>query len=358
MKNSNEMFNSLLERRDRYITEQRKKRKAVIRTAAPVCCLCLVVMLGVGIWQSGLSGQPDVPIQGETSGQIGSSVGGTTDTQSSSSPAKGDEPGQNSSSAGGAAVAQSPSSSAKDEYAVYTDSVKLPENTSGVEDMLGCLVYKGKVYTQSTLSARTRTGILAHAEQLVGEYVGEAKGTLDEWSSQEEWATEFASTYSGPVYKVNGYSEDFRLCIYVDFGGEQWLQLLDNYDGIGLNTGADLFEKRLHVTGNVESVTYRTHSDWNKGVSNYQDLVSVTEEQFEQFLTELCESPFVRISAKNDPNFYDDAETQGHLYLNMKDGSVIVLRLIEGGYVGCQNLNWIFVKMPGELFDLVLGACQ
>ncbi len=355
MKNSNEMFNSLLERRDRYIAEQRKKRKAVIRTATPVCCLCLVVMLGVSIWQSGLLGQPDVPIQGDTSGQIGGSVGGTSDTQSPSSPAKGDEPGQNSSSVGGASVAQSPSSSAKDEYAVYTDSVKLPENTSDVAmDVLGCIVYKGKVYTQSFYVNDIDSAI---AEKLVGEYVGEAKGTLDEWSSQEEYATEFASTYSGSVYKVNGYSEDFRLCIYVDFGDEQVLQFLDNYDGIGLNTGADLFEKRLHVTGNVESVTYRTHSDWNKRVSSYQDLVSITEEQFEQFLTELCESPFERIDYENNKGFYN-AETQGHLYLNMKDGTVIELRLIEGGYVGCHGLGWIFVKMPGELFDLVLGACQ
>ena len=319
MKNSNEMFNSLLERRDRYIAEQRRKRKAFIRTATPVCCLCLIVLLGVGIWQSGLLGQPDIPM-------------------------------------GSSSVDNSPSSTAKDEYAVYTDSVKLPENTSGAAfDMIGCLVYKGKVYTQSA----DANGIdnSAIAEKLVGEYIGEAKGTLDEWSSQEEWATEFASTYSGSVYKVNGYSEDFRLCIYENSGAERRLQFLDNYDGIGLNIGADLFENRLHITGNVESVTYCTHSDWNEGISYYQDLVGITAEQFEHFLTELCKSPFERIDHENNTGFYD-AKTQGHLYLNMKDGTVIELRLIEGGYVGCQNLGWIFVKMPGELFDLVLSACQ
>lgn len=305
-------MDSLLERRDRYIAEQRRKRKAVIRAATPVCCLCLAVMLGVGIWRSGLlERRPDTPIPRDT-------------------------PGQN-------------------EYAVYTDSVELPENTSGeVFDMIGCLVYKGKVYTQSADANDIDRS--AAAEKLVGEYVGEAKGTLDEWSTQEEWATEFASTYSGSVYKVNGYSEDFRLCI-VSSGVERRLQFLDNYDGIGLNIGADLFEKRLHITGNVERVTYRTHSDWNEGISCDQDLVGITAEQFEQFLTELCKSPFERIDHENNTGFYD-AETQGHLYLNMKNGTVIELRLIEGGYVGCQNLGWIFVKMPGELFDLVLSACQ
>ena len=141
-------------------------------------------------------------------------------------------------------------------------------------------------------------------------------------------------------------------------GDTQWLQFLDSYDGIGLNTGADLFEKRLHVTGNVESVTYKTHSDWNEGVpTSYRDLTGAAKEQFDDFLNELCNSPFERIDYTDNPGFYQ-AEKQGHLYLNMKDGTLIELRLIEGGYVGCQNLGWIFVKMPGDLFDTVLTACQ
>ena len=53
MKNSNEMFNSLLERRDRYIAEQRRRRKAVVRAVTPVCCFCFAVMIGVGIWRFG-----------------------------------------------------------------------------------------------------------------------------------------------------------------------------------------------------------------------------------------------------------------------------------------------------------------
>ncbi len=52
MKNSDEMFNSLLERRDRYIAEQKKKRKTVVSTAASVCCLCLAVLIGIGVWRS------------------------------------------------------------------------------------------------------------------------------------------------------------------------------------------------------------------------------------------------------------------------------------------------------------------
>ena len=135
------------------------------------------------------------------------------------------------------------------------------------------------------------------------------------------------------------------------------MQILDNYDGIGLNSGADLFEERLHITGNVESVTYRTHDDWEKQNSE-KPFTGVSEEDMNEFFRELCSSPFVRIDPERDPGFYERAETQGHLYLNMKDGTVVELRLLDGGYVGSESLGWVFVKMPGELFDAVLAACQ
>lgn len=327
MKTYEEKACSALKRIEEETEARRKKKRAMTKVLTPVMGLCLVAILGVGIWQSDILGQPDAVLSGDVPSQSESSDGDTLEDMSLSSP----------------------------EYAVYTDPVNLPENTSGVAvDMIGCLVYKGKVYTQS---ADFYQYDAVTAQQLVGEYVGEAKGTLDCWSSQEDWATEFASTYSGPVYKVKGYSEEFRLCIYVNQGQEEWLQILDNYDGIGLNSGADLFEERLHITGNVESVTYRTHDDWEKQNSE-KPFTGVSEEDMNEFFRELCGSPFVRIDPERDPGFYERAETQGHLYLNMKDGTVVELRLLDGGYVGSESLGWVFVKMPGELFDAVLAACQ
>lgn len=54
MKNCDEMVNSLLERRNRYDTEQKRKRKVITRTASSMCCVCLVALLGFGVWKSGL----------------------------------------------------------------------------------------------------------------------------------------------------------------------------------------------------------------------------------------------------------------------------------------------------------------
>ena len=51
MKNCEEMVNSLFERKDRYVAEQKKKRAVITRAVASVCCFSLVALLGFGLWQ-------------------------------------------------------------------------------------------------------------------------------------------------------------------------------------------------------------------------------------------------------------------------------------------------------------------
>ena len=65
MKNSNEMVNSLFERRERYKAEQKRKKSVITRTVTSTCCLCLVALLGIGVWQSGLFNTTQPPIVNE-----------------------------------------------------------------------------------------------------------------------------------------------------------------------------------------------------------------------------------------------------------------------------------------------------
>lgn len=51
MKNCDEMVNSLLERRDQYVTEQKRKRAVLTRTVTSMCCVCLIALLGFGMLQ-------------------------------------------------------------------------------------------------------------------------------------------------------------------------------------------------------------------------------------------------------------------------------------------------------------------
>ena len=52
MKSYEEVTNSLLERRDRYVVEQNRKRKKMMGATISMCCCCLVASIGFGVWQS------------------------------------------------------------------------------------------------------------------------------------------------------------------------------------------------------------------------------------------------------------------------------------------------------------------
>lgn len=49
MKSYEKVTNDLLERRDRYIADQKRKRKRAISITTPLCCLCIIALLGFGI---------------------------------------------------------------------------------------------------------------------------------------------------------------------------------------------------------------------------------------------------------------------------------------------------------------------
>lgn len=54
MKSCDEMVNSLLERREQYVAEQKREKKVLTRTVTSMFCVCLVSLLGFGMWQSGI----------------------------------------------------------------------------------------------------------------------------------------------------------------------------------------------------------------------------------------------------------------------------------------------------------------
>ncbi len=67
MKNCDEMVNSLLKRRGRYMAEQKKKREMLTRAVTSACCVCLVALLGIGMWHGVMSErQPPVTLGDST----------------------------------------------------------------------------------------------------------------------------------------------------------------------------------------------------------------------------------------------------------------------------------------------------
>ncbi|MDF2556239.1 MAG: hypothetical protein K0R71_67 [Bacillales bacterium] len=135
---------------------------------------------------------------------------------------------------------------------VKIPAIKLPKDLSNAK-MIGLIVYNGKVYKE----ARTEIDE-ENAKVILGDKLGITKGSLNEWSNQDAYTEEFASSIGiKSVFSVKGYDKDFRIMTYEEQDGKPYAEFFENLNGITLNSGEDVFGK-LKMAGNVTKAKYRT----------------------------------------------------------------------------------------------------
>ena len=104
MKDYRDIAEDIFERREQYIVRKIRRRKAFARTAASICCTCLVALLGFSMWKSGVFGTTQ-----DASGNIGTD--GLNDSTQENSNNRPSETGNN-----------NPSGSADAEIGNYPDN--------------------------------------------------------------------------------------------------------------------------------------------------------------------------------------------------------------------------------------------
>src|SRR5699024_6880084 len=151
-----------------------------------------------------------------------------------------------------------------DNGGVYIPEINIPENETTDVDMMGLIVYNGKIYTQTTAALNPES-----AESLLGEKLGTTKGNLNEWSNQKEYSTEFASSIGEEdVYSVKGYDDDYHIMAYSKSDGDVYAELFESFNDIKVNKGKDFFGK-LKLVDNVENAQYQSYSNWNNSINSY-----------------------------------------------------------------------------------------
>lgn len=82
MKNYDETINSVFERINEYEIEKKRKRKTVTKTVISLCCVCLVALLGIGVWQSDLfKPMPPTVLDDSNIGESNNSILQATDNK-------------------------------------------------------------------------------------------------------------------------------------------------------------------------------------------------------------------------------------------------------------------------------------
>ena len=353
------------ERYVRQASENEDRKKNPKPWAAVAACLFLAALGLVSVWflrerlQSQRHGEHVSAEYGEAE-TSGNAMEGSTDRTAEISTEQTESAGQSEGTEQSEGKGQA--------EGIYIPPLEIPESSGMAEmDMIAFVVYQGGIYTQNNYYTGEETEWL---ESLVGEYLGYAKGNIDEWSTQDEYATEFASSIPGDVYAVNGYDTSFRICVRQELEGADgkpivWIQFLDRLNGITIAKGEDLFEERLHLSGHIASIEWQDHDDWNYNRGNEQEA-SFDEADWDAFLEALDQGEFFnawmpeRSFYEDHPNssIYDNPN-QVHLILRMEDGTIVRLRLIEGGYVGYESVGWwYFVQMPEDEFNKIYDACE
>ncbi len=216
--------------------------------------------------------------------------------------------------------------------------ITLPEENA-VADMLAFFIYNGKSY-------------IAYEElpddSLKGKYIGKATGSIDEWTSSEDYI-DFSGSISGEIYSLKGYDSDFMLCI--DNGNGSITTYINN-NGINLTYGYELFRNRLNLKDNYTAVKYQTRDDW---YYNFDDPVEFNnKEAINAFIDALNDSRFMYsadIPVENEnSSIYEEKEIY-HIFFEMKDSTYVHLRLFDGGYVMFAGISDICVKMTDSDFN-------
>jgi len=231
--------------------------------------------------------------------------------------------------------------------------VTIPKTEISIEpnstaDLLAFFIYDGRLYVQYEW-------IHDHPE-LAGEYVGTATGNIDCFTPKKEYV-DFAGSVSGDFYTVDGFDPSFMLCMKYEDGS---VSTYINDNGMTLFRGSDLFEDRLHLSGNYSGVEYQTRHDWVKSLGNVKALSDESAGVIESFVEELNKGSFMYTDDmpldEGQKNIYD--REIYHLFFHMNNGMTIHLRLYDGGYVRFAGLIPVCVKMDTGTFNALVDLLE
>ncbi len=235
---------------------------------------------------------------------------------------------------------------------IIVPAVEIPDsqNTGIQARMLPLFVYKGRIYVQSATTFESPDGMTLNKDEVLslrGDHLGKTKGSIDEWSSQEDYAVEFASTIGeGDVYTVKGYDSSYRLMVYYDYqDGGFGCEIFDSFGGLYLNSGADYFNL-LNLKDNVVSYTWESYTSWNNGMNEVKE--ETADDAFNTFLNSLYAS--VPIGENMDMLTENtDYDSQKFVDIKTKDNLITSLRLFQGGYVYDSQVG--FFKVDEKAFN-------
>lgn len=193
-------------------------------------------------------------------------------------------------------------------------------------DMSGFFIYQGRLYAQMD--------VVEQGQDLVGEQLGESSGTIDEWTSEDQYL-EGTGSIGGPFYEVKGYDPKYLLCMVYDYG----VELFWNNCDITVSTGGDVLEEVFRLSDGIARAEFQSESDVQKDTGHMTTITRLN--QLAAWVNALDQAPALASTET------DMGQCLGHLYLTKADGVTVHLRLMGKDYVQvaelpdvCWQMEW------------------
>lgn len=241
-----------------------------------------------------------------------------------------------------------------------TDGYYIPgiQIENGGSDINACriptLVYKGRVYTAGNSNLTIEEGKALMGEKLgvtwnLSSYI-EDDGTSAGYIDLEK-LDDFAAFGEGEdVYTVKGYDDGFRLITYSNNENGEYLSLWECLNDMPLNDGNDLFGQ-MNIKGNLSSLKWDTFNNWNNGTLDPKEVA--IDETVNSFIEAMYSStPASLDNEEFDKLFLEEGDNkQKFMYLKLKDGTSVELRLFSNGYVFYSGLYGLVFKVEDIAFN-------
>lgn len=226
--------------------------------------------------------------------------------------------------------------------------VTIPEmevdlNSSGSERGLAIpfVIYKGSVYLADVSAS------VVQEDLRLDTYLGDATGMIDGWAEDDGYV-DFAGGATGRLYSVEGLDDSFAVALKQNENDSR-AELLIKNNGITLEDGSDLYEDRLHLAENYESVEYEDGHDWYMGNGKEKKQLDAScENKVSELIELLCNGEILlRDSLSVTTDVSEDLEFVFFVHLNNR--VVIPLFFMRGGYVIYPGVSDVCVKIPEDV---------
>lgn len=243
-------------------------------------------------------------------------------------------------------------------YYIPEMELKMPEPDIQAS-MVPFVIYDGKFYYQSGAKISIEEGKLLREEKL-----GETKQVFmcmdGKVSSGEKINPKEVEDFAGSigpadVYKVKGYDEKFRIMTYAKDEYGTYVDIYECLSGITISSGKDIFGK-MNIENNIKFAKWDTFDNWNYNTPDKKEIV--IDENTNNFVRALNGAIPYSLEEKEfrDSFFYKGSENyeelqEKFLYLELKDGTAIELRLFSNGYVYYNGMNGTIFKLDETYFN-------